>query len=249
MQMPILKFFQLFFTNLLKGPFNCISKALSSCQSFSSLYFHHPALLHFICRYPELAEKFGALVLELWLAKPAQHTDAEQTVVSWQSFNFHLRLMFMSNNLYWFKWTLFQFSKFHWLISLQHSNGINYSLFFYFCLNSNKLNWILSNRWLHLIPRCRKTYRKRETREKAVQMRGRIRSGTQKLWSYWLWWRNIQLSYWPSWWVTETPVTSCDLRSSPCLSNPTLLIHSPFQMYFVVLYKWLTKDIRKSKTD
>ncbi|KAM8724342.1 meiosis inhibitor protein 1 [Acanthopagrus schlegelii] len=63
------------------GPFNCISKALSSCQSFSSLYFHHPALLHFICRYPELAEKFGALVLELWLAKPAQHTDAEQTMV------------------------------------------------------------------------------------------------------------------------------------------------------------------------
>ncbi|XP_030262577.1 meiosis inhibitor protein 1 isoform X2 [Sparus aurata] len=63
------------------GPFNCISKALSSCQSFSSLYFHHPALLHFICRYPELAEKFGALVLELWLAKSAHHTDAEQTMV------------------------------------------------------------------------------------------------------------------------------------------------------------------------
>ncbi|XP_005468491.1 meiosis inhibitor protein 1 isoform X3 [Oreochromis niloticus] len=48
---------------------NCISKALSSCQSFSSLYFHHPALIHFMCRYPELAEKFAALVLELWLTK------------------------------------------------------------------------------------------------------------------------------------------------------------------------------------
>ncbi|XP_040918945.1 meiosis inhibitor protein 1-like [Toxotes jaculatrix] len=59
---------------------NCISKALSSCQSFSSLYFHHPALLHFICHYPELAEKFGPLVLELWLTEQAQHTDAGQTM-------------------------------------------------------------------------------------------------------------------------------------------------------------------------
>ncbi|XP_006798004.1 meiosis inhibitor protein 1 isoform X2 [Neolamprologus brichardi] len=48
---------------------NCISKALSSCQSFSSLYFHHAALIHFMCRYPELAEKFAAVVLELWLTK------------------------------------------------------------------------------------------------------------------------------------------------------------------------------------
>nr|XP_033501775.1 meiosis inhibitor protein 1 [Epinephelus lanceolatus] len=62
------------------APLNCISKALSSCQSFSSLYIHHPALLHFICRYSELAEKFGPLVLELWLTKKAQHTDAEQTM-------------------------------------------------------------------------------------------------------------------------------------------------------------------------
>ncbi|KAM9391746.1 meiosis inhibitor protein 1 [Pholidichthys leucotaenia] len=55
-------------------PLNCIYKALSSCQSFSSLYFHHTQLLHFICRYPELAEKFGPQVLELWLMKKA--TDA-----------------------------------------------------------------------------------------------------------------------------------------------------------------------------
>ncbi|XP_029364949.1 meiosis inhibitor protein 1 [Echeneis naucrates] len=53
---------------------NCISKALSSCQSFSSLYIHHPALLHFICRYPELAEKFGPIVLELWLTNQAGQT-------------------------------------------------------------------------------------------------------------------------------------------------------------------------------
>ncbi|XP_016895773.1 meiosis inhibitor protein 1 isoform X1 [Cynoglossus semilaevis] len=52
-----------------RTPLNCINTALSSCQSFSSLYVHHPALLHFICRYPELAEKFGAAVLELWLTK------------------------------------------------------------------------------------------------------------------------------------------------------------------------------------
>lgn len=69
------------FANLLKAPFNCVSKALSSCQNFSSLYFHHPALLHFICRYPELAEKFGPLVLELWLTKRTEHTDADQTMV------------------------------------------------------------------------------------------------------------------------------------------------------------------------
>ncbi|XP_029945117.1 meiosis inhibitor protein 1 [Salarias fasciatus] len=64
---------------------NCISKTLASCQTFSALYFHHPALLHFICRYPELAEKFGPLVLELWLAKPAQPTDAEPAVADSES--------------------------------------------------------------------------------------------------------------------------------------------------------------------
>ncbi|KAM9346022.1 meiosis inhibitor protein 1 [Symphorus nematophorus] len=70
--------------NLDGAPFNCISKALSSCQSFSSLYIHHPSLLHFICRYPELAEKFGPLVLELWLTKQAQHADAELTMADIQ---------------------------------------------------------------------------------------------------------------------------------------------------------------------
>ncbi|XP_058509354.1 meiosis inhibitor protein 1 isoform X1 [Solea solea] len=67
-----------------RAPLNCISKALSSCQSFSSLYIHHPALLHFIFRYPELAEKFGPLVLELWLNNRAQHTDAEQSMAVMQ---------------------------------------------------------------------------------------------------------------------------------------------------------------------
>ncbi|KAK5856667.1 hypothetical protein PBY51_008248 [Eleginops maclovinus] len=62
-----------------RTPLGFISKALSSCQSFSSLYIHHPALLHFICQYPSLAEKFGSLVLELWLTKQTQHTDAEQS--------------------------------------------------------------------------------------------------------------------------------------------------------------------------
>ncbi|CAG5897470.1 unnamed protein product [Menidia menidia] len=50
------------------APLNYIGKALASCQSFSSLYFHHPALLHFIFQYPELTEKFGALALEAWLS-------------------------------------------------------------------------------------------------------------------------------------------------------------------------------------
>ncbi|XP_028311694.1 meiosis inhibitor protein 1 isoform X2 [Gouania willdenowi] len=60
------------------APLNCINKALNSCHNFSSLYFHHPALLHFIFRYPELAEKFGGLVLELWLTKTPQTTNAEK---------------------------------------------------------------------------------------------------------------------------------------------------------------------------
>ncbi|KAK5885383.1 hypothetical protein CesoFtcFv8_019095 [Champsocephalus esox] len=65
--------------NLDGAPLSCISKALSS-QSFSSLYIHHPALLHFIYRYPDLVEKFGSLVLELWLTKQTRHADAEQSM-------------------------------------------------------------------------------------------------------------------------------------------------------------------------
>ncbi|XP_053708876.1 meiosis inhibitor protein 1 isoform X3 [Synchiropus splendidus] len=60
---------------------NCIDKMLSSCQCLSSLYIHHAALLHFICRYPSLAEKFGPVVFELWLAKQADYTDAGPDVV------------------------------------------------------------------------------------------------------------------------------------------------------------------------
>ncbi|XP_024128779.1 meiosis inhibitor protein 1 isoform X3 [Oryzias melastigma] len=62
---------------------NNISKALSS-QSFRSLYFHHPALLHFICGYNQLAEKFGALVLGLWLTEQTHHTEEEQGSVVMQ---------------------------------------------------------------------------------------------------------------------------------------------------------------------
>lgn len=66
--------------NLEGASFNCVSKALSSCQSFSSLYIHHSVLLHFICHYPEFCEKFGPLLLELWLTRLGQSTDAEQAV-------------------------------------------------------------------------------------------------------------------------------------------------------------------------
>ncbi|XP_056869833.1 meiosis inhibitor protein 1 isoform X2 [Takifugu flavidus] len=66
--------------NLDEASLNCVSKALSSCQSFSSLYIHDRALLHFICRYPEFTEKFGCLVLELWLSRTVQSTDADQAV-------------------------------------------------------------------------------------------------------------------------------------------------------------------------
>ncbi|XP_075879735.1 meiosis inhibitor protein 1 isoform X2 [Nelusetta ayraudi] len=55
---------------------NCVSKAMSSCQNFSSLYFHHPALLFLVWRYPELADKFGSTVLELWLIKAGERTAA-----------------------------------------------------------------------------------------------------------------------------------------------------------------------------
>ncbi|XP_061892389.1 meiosis inhibitor protein 1-like isoform X5 [Entelurus aequoreus] len=62
------------------APLKCISMALSSCQSFSSLYSHHPALLHFICSHPLLEKTFGGLILELWLTKQAQYTDADLTM-------------------------------------------------------------------------------------------------------------------------------------------------------------------------
>ncbi|KAM4635612.1 meiosis inhibitor protein 1 [Polymixia lowei] len=68
--------------NLDWAPLNCISKALSWCQSLSSLYTHHPPLLHFIYRYPELAERFGPLVLELWLTRRARSTPSGQTTSS-----------------------------------------------------------------------------------------------------------------------------------------------------------------------
>ncbi|XP_054616715.1 meiosis inhibitor protein 1 isoform X1 [Dunckerocampus dactyliophorus] len=62
------------------APLKCISTALSSCQSFSSLYIHHSALLHFICCHPLLEKQFGAPTLDLWLTKQAQFTDADLTV-------------------------------------------------------------------------------------------------------------------------------------------------------------------------
>lgn len=69
---PQLIYFPLF--NLFKASVSCICKAMSCCQNFSSLYFHHPTLLHFIFRYPELADKFGSTVLELWLTKAGERT-------------------------------------------------------------------------------------------------------------------------------------------------------------------------------
>ncbi|RVE69171.1 hypothetical protein OJAV_G00075090 [Oryzias javanicus] len=62
---------------------NNINKALSS-QSLRSVYFHHPALLHFICGYNQLAEKFGHLVLELWLTEQTHHTEEEPASVVMQ---------------------------------------------------------------------------------------------------------------------------------------------------------------------
>ncbi|XP_042183817.1 meiosis inhibitor protein 1 [Oncorhynchus tshawytscha] len=61
------------------APQNCISKALSSSPSFASLYTHHPPLLHFLFRYPELAEHFGPRVLELWLSHRAEATLQSDT--------------------------------------------------------------------------------------------------------------------------------------------------------------------------
>ncbi|KAL0992973.1 hypothetical protein UPYG_G00101690 [Umbra pygmaea] len=50
------------------APLQGIIKALSSSPSVSLLYTHHPALLHFIFHYPELAAHFGLRILELWLS-------------------------------------------------------------------------------------------------------------------------------------------------------------------------------------
>ncbi|XP_059930995.1 LOW QUALITY PROTEIN: meiosis inhibitor protein 1-like [Gadus macrocephalus] len=45
-----------------------VIKALPSCDSLPAVYTHHPPLLHFIYRYPELAQRLGRGVLELWLS-------------------------------------------------------------------------------------------------------------------------------------------------------------------------------------
>ncbi|CAL8311475.1 unnamed protein product [Arctogadus glacialis] len=45
-----------------------VIKALPSCDCLPSVYTHHPPLLHFIYRYPELAQRLGRGVLELWLS-------------------------------------------------------------------------------------------------------------------------------------------------------------------------------------
>ncbi|MBN3315089.1 MEII1 protein, partial [Atractosteus spatula] len=48
---------------------HAIRKALSAAPTFSSLYTHHPAVLHFLFRYPELTEQFGLPALESWLGQ------------------------------------------------------------------------------------------------------------------------------------------------------------------------------------
>lgn len=87
-----------------KASVSSISKALSSCQSFSSLYFHQPALLHFIFRYPELAEKFGSTVLELWLTRAGEWTMVRS------------RFLLLINNLSFLIWKFFfpHHSSSHW---------------------------------------------------------------------------------------------------------------------------------------
>ncbi|XP_062386905.1 meiosis inhibitor protein 1-like [Sardina pilchardus] len=58
------------------APLKSISKALSPCP-FAALYTHHPALLHFVFRYPELSEPFGQPLLTLWLSHQPQEDQAE----------------------------------------------------------------------------------------------------------------------------------------------------------------------------
>ncbi|XP_069052385.1 meiosis inhibitor protein 1 [Lepisosteus oculatus] len=48
---------------------HAIRKALSAAPTFSSLYTHHPAVLHFLFRYSELTEQFGLPALESWLGQ------------------------------------------------------------------------------------------------------------------------------------------------------------------------------------
>ncbi|KAJ3600686.1 hypothetical protein NHX12_031664 [Muraenolepis orangiensis] len=45
--------------------------------SLSSVYTHHPPLLHFIYRYPELVQRLGRGVLELWLSPQTQGPPAQ----------------------------------------------------------------------------------------------------------------------------------------------------------------------------
>ncbi|XP_023685615.2 meiosis inhibitor protein 1 isoform X2 [Paramormyrops kingsleyae] len=62
---------------LASAPLLCLRKALSRAPGLQPLYTHSPALLRFIFRYPELAESFGAGVLELWFTHGGRDPAAE----------------------------------------------------------------------------------------------------------------------------------------------------------------------------
>lgn len=64
-------------TPALQAPLLCLRKALSRAPDLQPLYSHSPALLRFIFRYPELAESFGASVLELWFTHGGRDPTAE----------------------------------------------------------------------------------------------------------------------------------------------------------------------------
>lgn len=102
------------YCHFLKAPLSCISKALSSCQSFSFIYTHHPALLHFIYRYRELADRFGSLVLEIWLTKKSQKNTEQTTVRANKAKTFFLTYIKHLSKLFLF--FFFYNSNFHLMV-------------------------------------------------------------------------------------------------------------------------------------
>uniref|UniRef100_A0A670K1F0 Meiotic double-stranded break formation protein 1 n=1 Tax=Podarcis muralis TaxID=64176 RepID=A0A670K1F0_PODMU len=59
---------------------SAIRRILDSISDLSLVYVHHPLLLNFFLRYPELMGRFGHRILHLWLScEDYSHTESEDT--------------------------------------------------------------------------------------------------------------------------------------------------------------------------
>lgn len=64
----------------IQASLSAIRRILDSISDLSLVYVHHPLLLNFFLRYPELMGRFGHRILHLWLScEDYSHTESEDT--------------------------------------------------------------------------------------------------------------------------------------------------------------------------